>query len=130
MALLKTFSGYSSVGKQKPNTTLTDIDLIKRDLTNHFTIRRGEKLENPDFGTIIPFLLFEPYCEEVVTAIEDDVVRIVGFDPRCRLDVVAVQQVQDGQGVRVACDITFIPFSMSDSVSWEFTKEGYVKLTS
>lgn len=130
MAFLKTFSGYSSVTTSKPNTTITDIDLIKRDLTNHFSIKRGEKLENPNFGTIIPFLLFEPYTDDTVTAIEDDVVRIVSFDPRCRLEVVAVEQVQDGSGVRVACEITFIPFSMTDSISWEFSQEGYIRPTS
>jgi len=130
MAFLKTFSGYSSTLTNKPDTTITDIDLIKRDLTNHFSIKRGEKLENPNFGTIIPYLLFEPYTDEIVSAIEDDVVRIVGFDPRCRLDVVAVDQVQDGLGVRVACEITFIPFSASDTVSWEFSTEGYIRPTS
>ena len=53
MAFLKTFSGYSSTLTNKPDTAITDIDLIKRDLTNHFSIKRGEKLENPNFGTMV-----------------------------------------------------------------------------
>lgn len=130
MAILKTFTGYSSLGTDKANTTLTDIDLIKRDLTNHFSIKRGEKLENPNFGTIIPYLLFEQYTDQLVAAIEDDVERIIKFDPRCRLDVISVQQTQNGHGVKVSCEVTYIPFSMSDVISWEFTTDGYIRMTS
>lgn len=111
-------------------TTITDIDLIKQDLTNHFSIKRGEKLENPNFGTIIPYLLFEQITDEVLTAIEDDVVRIVNFDPRCQLEVVSVEQNSQGNGVVVDCEILYVPFAYTDTVSWEFTNEGYIRMTS
>lgn len=141
MALYKTFKGYSSISANKPYTSITDIDLIKRDLTNHFAIKRGEKLENPEFGTIIPFLLFEPMSTDVLAAIEDDVERIVNFDPRCQLEVVRAQPITansaadfdgmtDYQGVKVQCQILYIPFAASDVVNWEFTTEGFVRLTS
>ena len=51
MAIGKLFKGYSTVGKVNVTSTiLFDIELIKRDLLNHFSIKRGEKLENPNFG--------------------------------------------------------------------------------
>ena len=72
MALGKLFKGYSTVGKVNvTSTVLFDIELIKRDLLNHFSIKRGEKLENPNFGTTIPWLLFEPFNETIEKAIEE-----------------------------------------------------------
>lgn len=130
MAIYKTFTGFSSLNSAKISTKLTDIDLIKQDLTNHFSIKKGEKLENPNFGSLIPYLLFEPYSDDVIAAIEDDVESIINFDPRCRLDVVAVEQNEEGNGVYVYCEVTYIPFAESGTISWEFTTEGYVRLTS
>jgi hypothetical protein len=45
------YKGFSS-NETKNNFKLYDIELVKRDLMNHFYIRKGEKLENPNFGTI------------------------------------------------------------------------------
>ena len=47
------YRGYNTVDNQTTKTRLEDEELIKRDLINHFNIRKGEKLMRPDFGTII-----------------------------------------------------------------------------
>ena len=47
-----TYKGFSSKEVSR-NYRLYDIDLVKQDLINHFYIRKGEKLENPEFGTVI-----------------------------------------------------------------------------
>lgn len=47
-----TYKGFNSKNKQN-GFKLYDIDLVKQDIINHFYIRKGEKLENPSFGTII-----------------------------------------------------------------------------
>ena len=52
-----TYKGFSSQ-ETKSNFKLYDIDLVKQDIINHFYIRKGEKLMNPDFGTVIWDLLF------------------------------------------------------------------------
>jgi len=75
---------------------MVDADLIKQDLINHFNIRRGEKLMNPDFGTIIWDSLFEPFTEHLKTMIIEDVTRIVGYDPRLKVDSVLVDQYDNG----------------------------------
>ncbi len=63
------YNGFSTLNGSK-KFKLTDFELVKQDLQNHFGIRKGEKLMNPEFGTIIWDLLFEPlnelkssYCE-------------------------------------------------------------------
>ena len=89
------YRGYSTKSGSR-KTRLHDSDLIKQDLINHFNIRRGEKLMNPDFGTIIWDSLFEPFTEQLKTSIIEDVTRIVGYDPRLKVDSVLVDQYDNG----------------------------------
>lgn len=89
------YIGYSTVDRLK-STTLTDTELIKRDLINHFYIRRGEKLMNPDFGTIIWDSLYEPFTESLKQAIIEDVTRIARYDPRLRIDQILVDEFEQG----------------------------------
>lgn len=124
----KTFIGYSSKQAVNLNTTLTDIDLIKQDIMNHFSIRRGEKLENPTFGSIIPYLVFEPFTADIVTAIEDEVERVISFDPRCQLNLIVVKQNQEANGIIVECNITFKDFSKTMDVSWETLSDGSIRM--
>ena len=51
------YKGFSTIDQTK-KFRLTDIDLVKRDLLNHFSIRKGEKLMTPNFGSIIWNMLF------------------------------------------------------------------------
>jgi phage baseplate assembly protein W len=53
------YRGFSTIGQTK-KYRLTDLELIKRDLLNHFAIRKGEKLMDPNFGSIIWNMIFEP----------------------------------------------------------------------
>ena len=129
MATGKLFKGYSTThASTTSQTRLYDIDLIKQDLLNHFSIKRGEKLENPNFGTTIPWMLFEPFSETIEKAIEDDVVRIFSYDPRVRLNVVEVTKDESRQSIIVRCDVTFIPFDTTGGVSWEFGQNGTIQM--
>ena len=53
------FKGFSSKA-DKNNFKLYDFALIKQDLINRLSVRKGERVENPEFGTIIYDVLFEP----------------------------------------------------------------------
>lgn len=90
------YNGYSTIAAKGNNVRLTDTDLIKQDLINHFNIRRGEKLMNPDFGTIIWDSLFEPFTEILRNNIYDDVTRIANNDPRLLVESVLVDQFDNG----------------------------------
>ena len=48
-----TYRGMSTANPENNSVSLYDISLIKQDLINHFHIRQGEKLSNPEFGKII-----------------------------------------------------------------------------
>ena len=90
------YIGYSTVNDLKQKVRLTDTALIKQDLINHFNIRRGEKLMNPDFGTIIWDVLFEPFTEHLKNKILEDVTRIANNDPRRRVESILVDTYDNG----------------------------------
>jgi phage baseplate assembly protein W len=76
------YKGFSSVNETTAETQLYDFDLIKQDIINHFKTKKGERLMNPTFGSIIWDLLMEPLTDSVRTALKDDVNTICTFDPR------------------------------------------------
>lgn len=90
------YKGYNTVGNNTGKVQLTDADLIKQDLINNFNIRRGEKLMNPNFGTIIWDSLFEPFTEQLKSQIVADVTRIANYDPRLAVDSILVDQFESG----------------------------------
>jgi phage baseplate assembly protein W len=62
------YRGFSTLVPNK-KFRLTDMELVKQDIINHFNIRKGEKLMNPNFGTIIWNVLHEPFTEELKSLI-------------------------------------------------------------
>lgn len=76
------YVGYSSVDTNSTTTKLYDFDIIKQDIINQFNIRKGERVMNPEFGTLIWDLIYEPFTDDVKQALSDDISRICNSDPR------------------------------------------------
>ena len=93
MALYK---GYNTVDNNTTKVRLEDAELIKRDLLNHFNIRKGEKLMRPDFGSVIWDALFEQMTDDLRDIIVDDVLEIVKYDPRIVAEKVLVDEYENG----------------------------------
>jgi len=89
------FKGFSTVQDNK-RKTLTDQELVKQDLLNHFNTRKGERPMNADFGTIIWDLLFDPLDQRIRDAITDDVTQIIAADPRVQLLGVFMEEYEHG----------------------------------
>lgn len=118
MALYKGFSTYNRFKKFK----VSDFELVKQDIFNHFNIRKGEKLMNPEFGTIIWGMLFEPFTDEVRKAMTADVKRIVSYDPR-----IAVQSIQLNeyhQGIEVVIRLTYLVTDMTTTMTLNFNRDS------
>tara|TARA_B100001996_G_scaffold128973_2_gene97933 strand:- start:907 stop:1263 length:357 start_codon:yes stop_codon:yes gene_type:complete len=84
------FVGYTTVDQPLIAKILHDKDLAIQDLKNHFYTRIGERVMDPEFGSIIPLMIFEPLDDISVQEIEADVRRIIGLDPRWELNDLAV----------------------------------------
>jgi len=116
-----TYKGFSS-SEPKKGYKLYDLDLVKQDIINHFYIRKGEKLMNPDFGTIIWDMIFEQFTEEVKTAIAKDVETIINYDPRVFVNAVSIDSTDFG--MRIEADVTYIPFNISERMTFNFDREN------
>src|SRR5210317_1463454 len=116
-----TYKGFNS-SNSADGFKLYDIDLVKQDLINHFYIRKGEKLENPGFGTIIWDMLFEQFTDEVKTIIAKDVEDIINYDPRIIVNEVIVDSTE--QGMRIEADITYIPFNVNERMRFDFDRNS------
>ena len=92
---MATFIGYNSINQYK-NYTLTDFELIKRDLLNALNIRQGESPMRPLNGTNIWNYIFEPQSPETVRTIEKEIQRVIGQDPRIQTSSLAVYSKDNG----------------------------------
>lgn len=122
-SILFTYNGFSS-NESKSNFKLYDIDLVKQDIINHFYIRKGEKLMQPDFGTVIWDLLFEPFTEEVKKFITEDVEQIINYDPRIAINSVNIDSTD--MGIRIEADITYLPFNINEQMTFNFDRENTI----
>ena len=118
-----TYRGFDSE-KSKEGFKSNDIDLVKKDILNHFHIRKGEKLENPDFGTIIWDILFEPFTDDVKQLVIKDVEAIINYDPRISVNAVVVDSTD--QGIRIEADITYVPFNITEKMRFNFDRNNNI----
>lgn len=111
------YKGFSTINRIK-KFRVTDVDLVKQDLLNHFSIRKGEKLMQPNFGSIIWSLLFEPMDDQINQMIVDDVKRIVGYEPRLGLQNITV--LTQEHGLQIELDLVFIPTNQVTNLNLQF----------
>jgi phage baseplate assembly protein W len=111
------YRGFSTVNRNK-KFRVTDVELVKQDLINHFRVRKGEKLMQPNFGTVIWDLLFEPLTDHLEQLVIDDVKRIVGYDPR--IGVKNISLTTQGYGIQIEIDLLYIPTNQATALSLQF----------
>ncbi len=118
----RTYRGFNTVGDNSGIYALYDLSLVKQDLLNHFNIRKGEKLENPTFGTIIWDMLFEPLTEEAKALIEQDVTTILNYDPRIQVNDIILLEVSSG--IIIECNVTYRPYNVSETLRFNFDQDN------
>ena len=100
-----TYKGFSTQAGNR-NFCLTDFNLIKQDILNHFNIRKGEKLMRPNFGTIIWNVLHEPFTEDLKSVITQDVKAIASYDPRVSFDNIIITEFN--QGLQIELQLRYV----------------------
>lgn len=115
------YKGFSTTAKTR-NYRLTDFDLVKQDLVNHFNIRKGEKLMNPSFGTVVWDTIFDPLDEDTKNVIMQDVRRIISYDPRVGAQNVVVTQFD--RGIQIEIDLIYISSNQRDLLTLKFDRES------
>jgi phage baseplate assembly protein W len=118
MALYRGFSTLVNAKKY----SLTDYELARQDLINYFNIRKGEKLMQPKFGTVIWDMLFEPLTEDSQQVIANDINRIISYDPRFSVGQVAIDE-QD-QGFMIEITLTYVPTDQTETIALNFDRNS------
>lgn len=117
------FKGFSTIGLQN-RWKLEDTELVKRDILNHFQTRRGERLNNPEFGSRIWEYTFEGMSDELREAISADVQSIIEAEPRVNLKDITIQQFQ--HGFQIEMDLYFINQDVSQAMYVQFNQEAQI----
>ena len=116
---MTTYRGFSTLLSKK-RYSITDYALAKQDLINYFHIRKGEKLMQPTFGTIIWDQMFEQLNDTTRELITNDIKRIVGYDPLLRVNNVSV--TEQLHGFQIQLSLTYIPSDQTETMSLNFNK--------
>ena len=114
----RAYRGISTVNNNNTKFGLFDIGLIKQDIINHFHISKGEKLENPNFGTIIWDVIQDPLTSELEEAIEQDVLDIINNDPR--VNATTVQIVPFESGLQIEVELEYLTYNVSEKLRLTF----------
>lgn len=102
---------------------VTDRNLIITDLLNHFHIRKGEKLMNPNFGCIVWDRLFDPLTTILKNEIVANVSEIIATDPRISL-IDSVTVVESPKGAGLLLDISIVLKGTNELVSLNLGFDG------
>lgn len=118
------FIGVSTVGRKKAPFSLTDADLVKQDLLNAFSIRRGEMIGKVDYGTIIHDIMMDPLDDYSKALIVEDVERIIDAEPRLtRTGGIGLTDYENG--IRIEISLYYLTLDMEDVLYLDFKKNNF-----
>jgi phage baseplate assembly protein W len=100
------YKGFSTVNPLNFGSKLYDYDLIKQNILNHFNTRKGSRVMNPQFGTIIWDLLMEPLTEETRELLTNDIKTICTFDPRTYPTQIDIREYEQGFLLEITLNLT------------------------
>ena len=115
------YRGLSTFNRKK-KFRVTDFELVKQDLINHLNIRRGEKLMQPNFGTRIWDMLFEPFTDVVRQQITDDITSIISYDPRIRVQDILITEKE--YGLQIEIEMVYVQTNQADVLSLQFDRNS------
>ena len=121
-----TFKGFSSKADKK-NFKLYDFEAAKQDLINRLSVRKGERVENPEFGTIIYDTLFEPFTDTLKEAILDDITANLNADPRISTTDIIVTEAD--HGIAIQATIKYVPLDITEKLRFNFDENSLLRLS-
>jgi len=100
------YMGFSSQNPANTTSRLYDFDLIKQDILNQFNTRKGERVMNPEFGSIIWDVLMEPLTDQITQALNKDITTICNSDPRVIPTQINIKEFQSGYLIEITLQLT------------------------
>ena len=118
------FKGFSTVDKVKAPFSLTDIELVKRDILNEFYTRKGERVMRPEFGSIVWDLLMNPEDSFTTDEIKQDIERIIAKESR--VELINISLFTSDHSIRAEIELRYVILNSEDTLYVEFTREQQV----
>ena len=115
--------GYSTIGQQITPKQLSGLELARRDLENHFQIRKGEKWTNPNFGSMLPFYVHEPLDNVTTDLVKQDVLDVISYDPRFNVDKNTIVVTADESMIEVNAELVYLPTTTRTALELKFDRE-------
>lgn len=117
---MPSFIGFNTQGQYK-KFTLTDAELVKRDFLNALNIQQGQLPGRPQYGTVIWENLFDNQSNELIAAIERELQRIAGGDPR--MQIVNTEIFPQENGLLMQVELQIVPSTTSERLRIFFDQE-------
>jgi phage baseplate assembly protein W len=111
---MTTFIGFNTINQNK-YFTLTDFELIKRDLLNAFNIRQGELVGRPAYGTTLWDMLFENQTQDTLQSMYTEIQRVAAGDPRIYIS--ALEVFPQENGILIQLELTVVPTTDAQRLS-------------
>ena len=121
-----TFKGFSSRAERQ-NFKVYDFECAKQDLINRLSIRKGERVEYPTFGTIIYDALFEPFTATLKEQITEDISENLNADPRIATDEILVSEADNG--IAIQATIRYVPLNITEKLRFSFDENALLRLS-
>lgn len=93
---------------------IRDIELVKSDLLNHIFTRKGSRVMMPEFGTIIPEMVFEPLNERTVDIVHNELEYVFDYDPRVLIERLSVVPDYTNSSILGIAQLWYIELNMSN----------------
>ena len=121
-----TYKGFSSKA-EKQSFKVYDFECVKQDLINRLSVRKGERVENPEFGTIIYDCLFEPFTEVLKEQITEDITANLNADPRLATEEIVVSE--EDHGIAIQATIRYVPLDITEKLQFKFDENSLLRLS-
>jgi len=116
---MATFIGYSTINQYK-KFTLTDGELVKRDLLNAFNIRQGTLPGRPGYGSTLLDYIFENQDTVTERAVTAEIQRIAAGDPRIYIS--DLNYYPQENGVLIELQIQIVPGTTTEQLNIFFNQ--------
>ena len=112
MAVYTGFSSYQF--QENKQFKQTDLELVKTDLIAHIFTSKGSRVMMPEFGTLIPDVLFEPLDDITTELIEDELRAVFDYDPRVILTDFNMTVDADRSFVQASAILFYVELNRTD----------------
>jgi len=114
------YKGFNSNLKEQ-NFKTYDLECVRQDIINQFSTRKGERVMDPNQGTIIWDAIFEPLTPDLKVAIAEDIRGLLRAEPRVTVEAVKVDEYQSG--ILLEITVRYNTTDLAQVIKLNFDKE-------